>query len=68
MSKQRKKHKKHTVSVANILNANTDAQFRAFVEEHNAAVEAAADEEIQPDEAFAERYLAKMRRALGVAE
>lgn len=64
-----RKHKKHTNADVNRLREDAEARFREFVAEHNAAVEERAEEEPETAaEDFAERYLMKMRRALGVFE
>ena len=66
MGNYKRRHKKHTTAALDILERDMAANFRAFMEKHNAEAQNRQAEEIAPDMDFAERHLAKMMRELGV--
>ena len=60
----KRKHKKSKHAEAELFRQDMNRRFMEFMDAHNAEVR--EQEEEAPDEAFAERFLEKMRRKLGM--
>lgn len=62
----KRKHFKSKHAEAELFRQDLNRKFMEFMDAHNAEVQAKKEEEAAPDEAFAKKFLDKMRRKLGM--